>query len=215
MRVTKIIVRYFCWCCCCCCVAFSDSINHIFVKRFDSHLFSVFFFIQRAFYQKENLQYFFVYILSQMPWQMNSIKQANKKKLTFFVLWFLFLCCQSKISILSFNKINLSRNLKSNQILIITLKHFFFLKILVTYPADRDQDSHFVGVVIALLTTIILLLVAAIMYIVARNKRSPHRSDVLNSLQHNFNQDSLGLGIDKHGNRHMKVNFRIFFFVFV
>lgn len=42
------------------------------------------------------------------------------------------------------------------------------------------------------------------MLIIARNKRSP-RSDVLNSLQHNFNQDSLGLGIDKRGNHHMKV----------
>lgn len=70
---------------------------------------------------------------------------------------------------------------------------------------DHDQDSHYVGVVIALLTAIILLLVAAIMFMVARNKRSP-RSDVLNSLQHNFNQDSLGLGIDKRGNHHMKVN---------
>lgn len=44
------------------------------------------------------------------------------------------------------------------------------------------------------------------MFMVARNKRSP-RSDVLNSLQHNYNQDSLGLGIDKRGNHHMKVNF--------
>lgn len=69
-------------------------------------------------------------------------------------------------------------------------------------PVDRDQDSHYVGVIIALLTTIILLLVAAIMFIVSRNKRSP-RSDVLNSLQHNFNQDTLGLGIDKR--HHMKV----------
>lgn len=71
-------------------------------------------------------------------------------------------------------------------------------------PVDRDQDSHYVGVIIALLTTIILLLVAAIMFIVSRNKRSP-RSDVLNSLQHNFNQDTLGLGIDKR--HHMKVIF--------
>lgn len=51
---------------------------------------------------------------------------------------------------------------------------------------------------------IILLLIAAIMFIIARNKRS-RRSDVLNSLQHNFNQDTLGLGIDKRGNSHMKV----------
>lgn len=69
---------------------------------------------------------------------------------------------------------------------------------------DPDEDSHYVGVVIALLTAIILLLVGAIMFMVARSKRSP-RSDVLNSLQHNFNQDSLGLGIDKRGNHHMKV----------
>lgn len=69
-------------------------------------------------------------------------------------------------------------------------------------PVDRSPDSHYIGVIIALLTTIILLLVAAIMYIVSRNKRSP-RSDVLNSLQHNFNQDTLGLGIDKR--HHMKV----------
>lgn len=74
-------------------------------------------------------------------------------------------------------------------------------------PVARDQDTHYIGVIIALLTVIILLLVAAIMFIVARNKRSPHRSDVLNSLQHNFNQDSLGLGIDKRGNHHMKVIF--------
>lgn len=72
-------------------------------------------------------------------------------------------------------------------------------------PVDGDQDSHYVGVIIALLTTIILLLVAAIMFIVSRNKRSP-RSDVLNSLQHNFNQDTLGLGIDKR--HHMKVIFQ-------
>lgn len=73
-------------------------------------------------------------------------------------------------------------------------------------PVDRDQDSHYVGVIIALLTTIILLLVAAIMFIVSRNKRSP-RSDVLNSLQNNFNQDTLGLGIDKR--HHMKVSYQI------
>lgn len=72
-------------------------------------------------------------------------------------------------------------------------------------PVDGDQDSHYVGVIIALLTMIILLLVAAIMFIVSRNKRSP-RSDVLNSLQHNFNQDTLGLGIDKR--HHMKVIFQ-------
>lgn len=72
----------------------------------------------------------------------------------------------------------------------------------LTKPVDQDQDSDYVGVIIALLTTIILLLVAAIMFIVSRNKRSP-RSDVLNSLQHNFNQDTLGLGIDKR--HHMKV----------
>lgn len=71
-------------------------------------------------------------------------------------------------------------------------------------PVDGDQDSHYIGVVIALLTSIILLLVAAIMFMVSRNKRSP-RSDVLNSLQHNFNQDTLGLGIDKR--HHMKVIF--------
>lgn len=94
----------------------------------------------------------------------------------------------------------------------------FFLHFVTNYPllfsvhsarpVDRDQDSHYVGVIIALLTTIIFLLVAAIMFIVSRNKRSP-RSDVLNSLQHNFNQDTLGLGIDKR--HHMKVftnNFR-------
>lgn len=52
---------------------------------------------------------------------------------------------------------------------------------------------------------IILLLIAAIMFIIARNKRT-RRSDVLNSLQHNFNQDTLGLGIDKRGNSHMKVS---------
>lgn len=74
-------------------------------------------------------------------------------------------------------------------------------------PVDRDQDSHYVGVIIALLTAIILLLVAAIMFIVSRNKRSP-RSDVLNSLQHNFNQDTLGLGIDKR--HHMKVIFQFY-----
>lgn len=72
-------------------------------------------------------------------------------------------------------------------------------------PVDGDQDSHYIGVIIALLTMIILLLVAAIMFIVSRNKRSP-RSDVLNSLQHNFNQDTLGLGIDKR--HHMKVIFQ-------
>lgn len=71
---------------------------------------------------------------------------------------------------------------------------------------DQEPESHIVGVVIALLTSIILLLVAAIMFIVARNKRTP-RPEVLNSLQHNFNQDTLRLGIDKRGNNHMKVSF--------
>lgn len=70
---------------------------------------------------------------------------------------------------------------------------------------DQEPESHIVGVVIALLTSIILILVAAIMFIVARNKRTP-RPEVLNSLQHNFNQDSLRLGLDKRGNNHMKVS---------
>lgn len=69
---------------------------------------------------------------------------------------------------------------------------------------DQEPESHIVGVVIALLTSIILILVAAIMFIVARNKRTP-RPEVLNSLQHNFNQDTLRLGLDKRGNNHMKV----------
>lgn len=72
-------------------------------------------------------------------------------------------------------------------------------------PMDQEPESHIVGVVIALLTSIILLLVAAIMFIVARNKRTP-RPEVLNSLQHNFNQDTLRLGLDKRGNNHMKVS---------
>lgn len=70
---------------------------------------------------------------------------------------------------------------------------------------DQEPESHIVGVVIALLTSIILVLVAAIMFIVARNKRTP-RAEVLNSLQHNFNQDTLRLGLDKRGNNHMKVS---------
>lgn len=53
------------------------------------------------------------------------------------------------------------------------------------------------------------------MLIIARNKRSPRRADVLNSLQHNFNQDSLGLGIDKRGNHHMKVTISFFGFHFI
>lgn len=88
--------------------------------------------------------------------------------------------------------------------IILSLVGFVSTTDVIPKKLDPDEDSHYVGVVIALLTAIILLLVGAIMFMVARSKRSP-RSDVLNSLQHNFNQDSLGLGIDKRGNHHMKV----------
>lgn len=71
-------------------------------------------------------------------------------------------------------------------------------------PIDQEPEQHFVGVIIAVLTTIILLLIAVILFIVARNKRS-RRSEALNSLQFNFNQDTLGLGIDKRMNSNMKV----------
>lgn len=71
-------------------------------------------------------------------------------------------------------------------------------------PIDQEPEQHFVGVIIAILTTIILLLIAVILFIVARNKRS-RRSEALNSLQFNFNQDTLGLGIDKRMNSNMKV----------
>lgn len=74
---------------------------------------------------------------------------------------------------------------------------------------DQEPETHIVGVVITLLTSIILILVAAIMFIVARNKRTP-RAEVLNSLQHNFNQDTLRLGLDKRGNNHMKVSETIY-----
>lgn len=110
---------------------------------------------------------------------------------------------------MNFLPTKLQNNLLSWELISISLTFYssinFFLDV-TPKKIDHDQDSHYIGVVIALLTSIILLLVAAIMFIVARNKRSP-RSDVLNSLQHNFNQDSLGLGIDKRGNHHMKVNF--------
>lgn len=75
-------------------------------------------------------------------------------------------------------------------------------------PIDQEPEQHFVGVIIAILTTIILLLIAVILFIVARNKRS-RRSEALNSLQFNFNQDTLGLGIDKRMNSNMKVIVRM------
>lgn len=71
-------------------------------------------------------------------------------------------------------------------------------------PIDQEPEQNFVGVIIAVLTTIILLLIAVILFIVARNKRS-RRSEALNSLQFNFNQDTLGLGIAKRLNSNMKV----------
>lgn len=82
---------------------------------------------------------------------------------------------------------------------------FHFLQSVISpKPIDQEPEQHFVGVIIAVLTTIILLLIAVILFIVARNKRS-RRSEALNSLQFNFNQDTLGLGIDKRMNSNMKV----------
>ncbi|XP_037031217.1 discoidin domain-containing receptor 2 isoform X2 [Bradysia coprophila] len=80
----------------------------------------------------------------------------------------------------------------------------FVPQIISPKPIDQEPEQHFVGVIIAVLTTIILLLIAVILFIVARNKRS-RRSEALNSLQFNFNQDTLGLGIDKRMNSNMKV----------
>lgn len=89
----------------------------------------------------------------------------------------------------------------------IHLNHFSFqmgTSVISPKPIDQEPEQHFVGVIIAVLTTIILLLIAVILFIVARNKRS-RRSEALNSLQFNFNQDTLGLGIDKRMNSNMKV----------
>lgn len=69
-------------------------------------------------------------------------------------------------------------------------------------PIDQEQEPNFVGVIIAVLTSIILLLVAVILLIVARNKRT-RRSDVLGTLQHNLHSDVLG--VDKRLNSNIKV----------
>ncbi|EDS35364.1 discoidin domain receptor [Culex quinquefasciatus] len=68
-------------------------------------------------------------------------------------------------------------------------------------PIDQEPEPHFVGVIIAVLTTIILLLIAIIMFIVARNKRT-RTAAVLDALQHNLHTDSLG--IDKRLNSNFK-----------
>lgn len=81
-------------------------------------------------------------------------------------------------------------------------------------PIDQEPEQNFVGVIIAVLTTIILLLIAVILFIVARNKRS-RRSEALNSLQFNFNQDTLGLGIAKRLNSNMKVIVRMISIVII
>lgn len=94
----------------------------------------------------------------------------------------------------------------------VSWKHSFFFSfstsVISPKPIDQEPEQHFVGVIIAVLTTIILLLIAVILFIVARNKRS-RRSEALNSLQFNFNQDTLGLGIDKRMNSNMKVIVRM------
>ncbi|CAD7086290.1 unnamed protein product [Hermetia illucens] len=70
-------------------------------------------------------------------------------------------------------------------------------------PIDQEPEQNFVGVIIAILTTIILLLIAVILFIIAKNKRS-RGTNVLEALQHNFNSD--GLGGDKRLNSNMKVS---------
>lgn len=92
----------------------------------------------------------------------------------------------------------------------MTINFLFTIPVISPKPIDQEPEQHFVGVVIAILTTIILLLIVVILFIIARNKRSRSRSDPLNALQFNFNQDSLGLGIDKRVNSNMKVS--LFYF---
>ncbi|XP_055636349.1 discoidin domain-containing receptor 2 isoform X1 [Toxorhynchites rutilus septentrionalis] len=70
-------------------------------------------------------------------------------------------------------------------------------------PIDQGPKPHFVGVIIAVLTTIILLLIAVILFIVAKNKRT-RTAAVLDALQHNLHTDSLG--IDKRLNSNFKVS---------
>lgn len=56
-------------------------------------------------------------------------------------------------------------------------------------PNNQEPEQHFVGMIIAILTTIILLLVAVILFIIARNKNAL-RSE---PLQFNLSHDSVGM----------------------
>lgn len=57
-------------------------------------------------------------------------------------------------------------------------------------PIDQEQEQNFVGMIIAILTTIILLLVAIILFIIARNK-SLRRAEAINSF--GLTRDTCGI----------------------
>lgn len=71
-------------------------------------------------------------------------------------------------------------------------------------PVDPESETSVVGLVIAILTSIILVLVVAIMFIVARQRRT-RTAAVLDALQHNLHSDGLSLGLDKRFNSNFKV----------
>lgn len=77
-------------------------------------------------------------------------------------------------------------------------------------PVDPEETS-VVGLIIAILTSIILVLVFAIMFIVARQRRT-RTAAVLDALQHNLNSDGLSLGLDKRYTSNFKVRLSFHFF---
>lgn len=77
-------------------------------------------------------------------------------------------------------------------------------------PVDPESETSVVGLIIAILTSIILVLVFAIMFIVARQRRT-RTAAVLDALQHNLNSDGLSLGLDKRFNSNFKVGPQLFY----